>query len=171
MPRPSRLQYGLSRALISSSQPLHDPASTWRIVSARPRMASTSRWICSASTFSESSQSGGASLRAPLRAICLMIFHIASRSCSPTRNSQVVPRIAEVEGVVDQRKVGNDVADHRILEHRPVLPRGIMAVAAPDAVPVGIAVELESDEDLAAPTLDPTGADRGAGPEIGRAHV
>ena len=49
--------------------------------------------------------------------------------------SQVVPRVAEVEGLVDQREVGNDVADHRVLEHRPVLPRRVVAVAAPDAWP------------------------------------
>ena len=48
-------------------------------------------------------------------------------------HQQVVPRVAEVERLVDQREVRNDVADHRMLEHRPVLPRRIVAVAAADA--------------------------------------
>ena len=46
---------------------------------------------------------------------------------------EVVSRVAEVEGFVDQRKVRHDVADHRVFEHRPVLPRRIVAMAARNA--------------------------------------
>ena len=46
--------------------------------------------------------------------------------------SEVVPAVGQVERLVDQRKVGNDVADHRVLEHRPVLPRRIVRMAAAD---------------------------------------
>jgi len=40
-------------------------------------MASTSPWMCSASTRSASELAGGASLRMPVRAIWRMIFDIA----------------------------------------------------------------------------------------------
>src|SRR6185369_14784721 len=103
------------------------------------------------------------SLRMPVRPIWRRIFHIASRSRARDRGSQVVPRIAEVERLVDQREVGNDVADHRMLEHGPVLPGGIVAMAAADAVAICIAVELERDEDFAAPAFDPAGAESRAG--------
>ena len=43
-----------------------------------------------------------------------------------------VAAVGEVERLVDQREVGNDVADHRVLEHRPVLPRRIVRMAAAD---------------------------------------
>src|SRR5664279_6090814 len=111
--------------------------------------------MCSASTRSASSYPGAASLRMPVRPIWRQIFHIASRPRARAGALQVVPRIAEVERLVDQREVGNDVADHRMLEHRPVLPGGIVAVAAADAVALRSAVELERDEDLTAPALHP----------------
>ena len=73
---------------------------------------------------------GGASVAMPPRAICLTIFHMVVW-VRMGMGSQVVPRVAQVERLVDQGKVGNDVADHRVFEHRPVLPRRIVAVAAP----------------------------------------
>ena len=45
---------------------------------------------------------------------------------------KVVSAVRQVERFVDQRKVRNDVADHRMLEHRPVLPRRVVRMAAAD---------------------------------------
>ena len=36
--------------------------------------------------------------------------------------SEIVTAVRQIEALVDQRKVGNDVADHSVLEHRPVRP-------------------------------------------------
>jgi hypothetical protein len=41
--------------------------------------------------------------------------------------------VREIEGLINERKIGDDVADDGVLEHRPVLPRGIMRVTTPDA--------------------------------------
>src|SRR5436189_56514 len=90
--------------------------------------------------------SGAGSVGTPALMIRQAIFHM----------SEIVSGVAEVEGLVDQREVGNDVADHRVLDHRPVLPRRIVAMAAADGAGV---VELERDEDFAAPAFDPAGAD------------
>src|SRR5690606_40967037 len=89
---------------------------------------------------------------APARSGCR-----SARSAWRSSTSEVVSRIAEVERLVDQREVGNDVADHRVLDHRPVLPRRVVAVATAYAA---AGIELERDEGLAAPALDPAGPDR-----------
>ena len=64
--------------------------------------------------------------------------------------------VGEVEGLIDEREIRDDVADDRVLEHRPVLPRGIVRMAAADRA--GRA-RLERDEYRAAPTLDQSRAD------------
>src|SRR3979409_1714817 len=64
--------------------------------------------------------------------------------------------VRQVERLVDQREVGNDVADHGVLERRPVLPRRIVRMAAAYP-PVG--VSLHGDEYLAAPAFDPADAE------------
>src|SRR5262249_38739311 len=66
---------------------------------------------------------------------------------------EIVPRVRQVERLVDQRKVRNDIADHRVLEYWPVLPRRIVRMAATDGI-VGPA--LERDQHRSAPTLDAT---------------
>ena len=66
--------------------------------------------------------------------------------------SRVVPAVRQVERLVDQRKVGNDVADHRMLEHRPVRPRRIVRMAARGSLPSGPA--LQRDQHRSAPAFD-----------------
>ena len=43
---------------------------------------------------------------------------------------QVMPAVGQIEGFVDQRKIRHDVVDDRMLDHRPVLPRWIVRMAA-----------------------------------------
>src|ERR1043165_9733660 len=66
--------------------------------------------------------------------------------------SEVVAAVGEVERLVDQREVGNDVAEHRALDERPVLPGRIVRV---HAVRASVRAHVESDEDVTAPALDP----------------
>ncbi len=84
----------------------------------------------------------GASLMRPTRAICRRVFHMAA--------SEIVSGIGQIEGFVDQRKVGDDVADHRPFDGRPVLPRRIVRVAAGDA---SLRVGLQRDALRPAPAL------------------
>ena len=61
----------------------------------------------------------------------------------------------QIERFVDQRKIGNDVADDRVLEHRPVLPRRIVRVArgagGPSA-PVSSAISTSPRQPSTQPT-------------------
>ena len=53
--------------------------------------------------------------------------------------AEVVSAVGEVERLIDQRKIRHDVADDGVLEHRPVLPRRIVRMAAPNrAVRAGL---------------------------------
>ena len=47
---------------------------------------------------------------------------------------QVMAAVAQIERLVDQRKIRNDVADHRMFECGPVVPRRIVRVATRDPV-------------------------------------
>ncbi len=68
---------------------------------------------------------------------------------------EVVPRIGAVEGFVEQREIGDDVAlDHRF-EQRPLEPGRIAQMAARRPRP---RVEPHPDEDVAAKTFDERGA-------------
>ena len=66
---------------------------------------------------------GRASVSMPVLTICLSVFTW----------SEVVPPVGEVERFVDEREVGNDVAHDGVFQHRPVLPRRIVPMAAADA--------------------------------------
>ena len=59
--------------------------------------------------------------------------------------------VRQIERFVDQRKVGNDIADDRVLEQRPVLPRRIMRVAAADR---SVRAGFQRDYDRDAPAFD-----------------
>src|SRR6185295_10075071 len=147
MPSRSGLQYGLFIAWISSSQPLHEPASTWRIASARPKCLRISCPRRCSSARSAASGSGAGSVTMPVFAICFSSWYI----------SQIRSAVTEVERLVDEREVRNDVSVHRVLEQRPVLPGGIVRMQAVDAVCPG---GLQRDQDLAAPALHPAHAAR-----------
>src|SRR5713226_3146420 len=83
----------------------------------------------------------------PVFAICFSSWYI----------SQICSAVTQVERLVDEREVRNDVAVHRVLEERPVLPGGIVRMQAVDAVRRG---GLQRDQHLAAPALDPAEAAR-----------
>src|SRR5256886_14820570 len=83
----------------------------------------------------------------PVFAICFSSWYI----------SQIHSAVTQVERLVDEREVRNDVAVHRVLEERPVLPGGIVRVQAVDAT---CARDIEGDQHLAAPALDPADAAR-----------
>src|SRR5258706_8173233 len=147
MPSCSGLLNGLFIAWISSSQPLHEPASTWRIASARPKCLRISCPRRCSSARSAASGSGAGSVTMPVFAICFSSWYI----------SQIRSAVTEVERLVDEREVRNDVSVHRVLEQRPVLPGGIVRVRPVDAVRRG---GLQRDQHLAAPALDPSQAAR-----------
>src|SRR5471030_1094354 len=69
--------------------------------------------------------------------------------------SEVVSAIGKVEGLVDQRKVGNDIAADCALDHRPVLPRRIVRMGAMDTIGFR---GLKRDQHFAAPAFDPADA-------------
>src|SRR3990172_9129618 len=130
---------------ISSSQPLHQPASTWRMASARPKCLRITSPSCWSIWRRVSSGCGGGSLTIPVFAICLSSRYM----------SEVLSAIGKIEGFVDQRKVRDDIAEDGALEQRPVLPRRIVRMRAMD--PVGIGA-LERDQHFSAPALDPADA-------------
>src|SRR5712671_1092143 len=134
-------------AWISSSQPLHDPASTCRIASARPKCLRINLPSRCSSAGSAASGSGAGSLTMPVFAICFSSWYI----------SQIHSAVTQVERLVDEREVRNDVAVHRMLEERPVLPGGIVRMQAVDAT---CGRDIEGDQHLAAPALDPAEAAR-----------
>src|SRR6266699_5227523 len=129
-------------AWISSSQPLHEPASTCRIASARPKCSRIRLPSRCSSCRSAASGNGAGSLTMPVFAICFSSWYI----------SQIHSAVTQVERLVDEREVRNDVAVHRVLEERPVLPRGIVRMQAVDAVRRG---GLQRDQHLSTPALDP----------------
>src|SRR5271167_2210366 len=43
-----------------------------------------------------------------------------------------MPAVGQIEGFVDQRKIRHDVLDNGMLDDRPVLPRRIVRMTAPD---------------------------------------
>src|SRR2546427_6893142 len=93
------------------------------------------------------SGSGAGSLTMPVLTICFSSWYI----------SQIHAAVAQVERLVDEREVRNDVAVHRVLEERPVLPGGIVRMQAVDAVRRG---GLQRDQHLSAPAFDPAHAAR-----------
>src|SRR5258706_11297981 len=147
MPSCSGLLNGLFIAWISSSQPLHEPASTWRIASARPKCLRISCPRRCSSARSAASGSGAGSVTMPVFAICFSSWYI----------SQIRSAVTEVERFVDEWEVRNDVSMHRVLEQRPVLPGGIVRMHSVDAVLRG---GFQRDQHLAAPALDPAQAAR-----------
>src|SRR6266699_5887310 len=90
---------------------------------------------------------GAGSLTMPVFAICFSSWYI----------SQIHSAVTQVERLVDEREVRNDVAVHRVLEERPVLPGGIVRMQAVDAT---CARDIERDQHLATPALDPAAAAR-----------
>ena len=81
---------------------------------------------------------------------------------------QVVPAIGQVEGLIDEREIGHDVADNGVLEDGPVLPGGIVRMTA-RTVPVG--TRLQPHEHRAAPAFDepdPKGTFGGCGTALQR---
>ena len=83
-------------------------------------------------------------LDARLRDLAEYVEH----SASPQRSCPLYERLNDL---LMSGKVGNDVADHRVLEDWPVGPRRVVGVAAPDRA-AGPA--LERDHDRAAPAFD-----------------
>src|SRR5208337_4656292 len=105
------------------------------------RMSCCRRATCTIASAGE----GAGSVLIPVFAIWRRMVSMASSRL------QVVAAVGKVEGLVDERKIGNDVADHRMLQHRPVLPRRVVRMAATDRT-VGAA--LQADRHRTAPALD-----------------
>src|SRR5205807_2714812 len=102
------------------------------------------------SSRSDSSGCGAGSVMIPVFAICRRSWY----------TSEILPAVGEVKRFVDEREIGNDVAHHRVLEKRPVLPRRVVRVRAVDAVSLR---RFQRDEHFAAPALDPAHAAPAAG--------
>src|SRR5215218_3541258 len=90
---------------------------------ARPSVARICACRCSRTRIS-SAAAGGGSLTMPTEPIFLNVFHMAL---------QIVSAVRKIERLIDQRKIRNDVADNRVLERGPVLPRRIVRMTAADA--------------------------------------
>jgi hypothetical protein len=76
-------------------------------------------------------------------------------------SSQILPRITQVERLVDERKVGHDVVHDRVFQHRPVLPRRVVQVAAQNAAARSVPGHLQRHKNFAAPAFDPAGTQAG----------
>src|SRR5216684_823761 len=136
-------------AWISSSQPLHDPASISRMASERPsrwRARSPSAWAASPSA--AASGPGGAIVAVPLR-------RASSRNDLIARASQIVARIGAIERLVAEREVRNDVAFYGRLQERPLEPARVprMNAGKPAVYP-----DAHAHENIAAEGLDQGGA-------------
>src|SRR6266496_764715 len=129
-------------AWISSSQPLHEPASTCRIASARPKCSRIRLPSRCSSCRSAASGNGAGSLTMPVFAICFSSWYI----------SQIHSAVTQVERLVDEREVRDDVAVNRVLEERPVLSRGLLPLKAADTT---CARDTDGYQHLSAPALDP----------------
>src|ERR1043165_8649704 len=143
-PNLSRSYTTLPSAWISSSQPLHEPASTSRMASVRPRRWRAARSTCAASSASAaSSTAGAASVSGPWTRLLNSILRMA--------DLEIVSRVRTVKRLVAQREVGHDVAlDHRF-EHRPLEPGRIAQVAAVD---VSVGANPDPCQNVAAKSLD-----------------
>src|SRR6185312_11277567 len=112
-------------AWISSSHPLHEPASTWRMQRARPRTVRI-RSSSALRTRNSGSACGAGSLTSPTEAILRSVFSMRRPRL------QIRTAVGQIERLVDEREVGNDVAQDGVLDRRPVLPRWIMRMTAAD---------------------------------------
>src|SRR3954464_13761569 len=132
----------LFSAWISSSQPLHEPASTSRMESERPsrrRAAPSTRAASSASA--ASSGAGAGSVSGPC----------TRRFSSSVRISKIVSRVRAVERLIAEREVGDDVAFDRRFEQRPLEPGRVAQMAARDAA---VRAHAHPEEDIAAKAFD-----------------
>ena len=68
---------------------------------------------------------------------------------------EILTAVGEIERLVDQREVGNDVAEHADLQQWPVLPGRVVGM---DPVESSIGTDAYRDQDLTAPALHPAQA-------------
>src|SRR5215469_2292743 len=111
---------------------------------ARPRTVR----ICSSSalrTRNWGSAGGAGSLTKPTEAILRSVLSIRRPRL------EVRPAVGQVERLVDEREIGNDVAEDGVLDRRPVLPGGIVWVTAADR---SSGARFQRDEHRTAPSLD-----------------
>src|SRR6195256_1424528 len=136
-------------AWISSSQPLHDPASVSRMASERrSRWRARSPSARAASASAAASGPGGAIVALPLR-------RASSRNDLIARASQIVARIGAIERLVAEREVRNDVAFYGRLQERPLEPARVPRM---DAGKPAVCPDAHAHEDIAAEGLDQGGA-------------
>src|SRR5215469_2466479 len=117
---------------------------------ARPRTVR----ICSSSALrmrNRGSACGEGSLTKPTEAILRSVLSIRRPYL------KVCPAVGQIERLVDEREIGNDVAEDGVLDRRPVLPRRIMRMTAPDR---SAGACFQRDEYRAAPSLDESHAKR-----------
>src|SRR5260370_12093869 len=90
---------------------------------ARPRIARI--FPCNASIVGGACEGTGAfSLKRPLWKMLAITSNIVT--------SSVVSAVGQIERFVDQGKIGNDVAQDCVFEKRPILPRALVSMAAPN---------------------------------------
>src|SRR6185295_10447087 len=126
-------------AWISSSQPLQEPASTSRIARLRPRRARDAASTRAASSASAPGSAAGA------RSVSRPRKRLRSRIL------EVMTRVRAIEGLIAERKVGDNVALDRRLEQRPLEPG---RVAKPGALDSAIGCDAHPAEDVAAEPFD-----------------
>src|SRR5690349_2090512 len=96
-----------------------------------------------ATTTSSVAGAGASSVLMPMRTMRRSVWYMA--------RLEVVPAVRQVERFVDQRKVGNDVADDRMLDRGPVAPRRVLRMTAADHA---VGCTFERNEHRTAPALD-----------------
>src|SRR5260370_16118322 len=100
--------------------------------------------FCNVSTAGEGSTVvGKGSVNIPVRTIRERTSNILT--------SSVVSAVGQVEGLVNQGKIRHDVAEDRVFEKRPVLPRWVVRMAAPDS---SIRASFKSDHHRTTPPFD-----------------
>src|SRR5665213_312344 len=116
--------------------------------SARPRTPRTSS--CKVSSVGvDGCGAGSGSVSRPVCNMRESVFHMVS--------SPVVSAIGKVERFIDQREVGHDIAQDGVVDQRPVLPRRVVCVAAPNGTS---GAGFESNHDRATPTFDESDAEK-----------
>src|SRR5688500_1629620 len=131
---------------ISSSQPLQEPASTWRMARLEEKRRPISARSCSPMRSTAGSRSRGRdSVTMPMRAL-LVRMPVTIFPCP----LQILTGVRPVHRFIAHWKIGHDVVLYTVLQCRPGKPAWIAREEACD-VPVG--AEAQMREDLAAEAL------------------
>src|SRR6478672_11100697 len=111
--------------MISSSQPLHDPASTWRIASARPNSDCARRSISRAIVTASAPSPEIGSVTMPVRRIFANSCMLAATLAPQRAQHRLAFRQAVAQQLTrDAQQLGDQAAAHVVIRERAFLARG-----------------------------------------------